>query len=613
MTLHNTVPKLQKQLFYIFTSWIMAAALEYYLLPKEVRALSVLPGISQMSGLRMFCITALGIAVWNFAARYLPKGNTERWLLVDVFVLYATSALFNSFTWPFFAVCCLVMLILAVYAVYGWDASIPVPPATQKESKPWPFLTAAAALVFFSLLSIWGIDRIHSFSTPTYDFGLFAQMFHSMKTTGLPITTLERDRVLSHFAVHVSPIYYLMLPVYCLFPHLETLPILQAAVLASAVIPLWKLGKRHGLHPGLRTAVCVLLLLYPAYSGGTSYDFHENCFLPPLILWLMYGIDQKNILLTALSAILTLMVKEDAPVYVAIIALYVLLRSFLHKDRWEQAAGGTLMLGAIAWFVAATTYLAFCGDGVMNYRYENFMYDGSNSLLTVIKAVLLCPMKAVFECVDAQKLKFIGITMLPLLGLPLITRRYERYLLLIPYLLINLMSDYPYQHDIMYQYTFGSTACLFYLVVVNLADLKPVRKQAVILGITLSLSLGCFHETILPKVKEYHNYCSEFHDYYQDQKTLLDTIPDDVSVAATTYYTTYLSNRSQIYDIHYSTRENILSCQYIVIKVTDSGSFRNFELDGEDGKENFVAMLLENGYELESCVEGVTEIYRKIG
>ena len=28
---------------------------------------------------------------------------------------------------------------------------------------------------------------------PTYDFGIFAQMFHSMRTTGLPITTLERD------------------------------------------------------------------------------------------------------------------------------------------------------------------------------------------------------------------------------------------------------------------------------------------------------------------------------------------------------------------------------------------------------------------------------------
>ena len=89
----------------------------------------------------------------------------------------------------------------------------------------------------------------------------------------------------------------------------------------------------------------------------------------------------------------------------------------------------------------------------MTYRYDNFIYDDSASLVTVIKAVVMNPMKALFECVDEEKLKFIGQTMVPLLGLPLLTRRFERYILLIPYVLINLMSDYQYQHDIFFQYT----------------------------------------------------------------------------------------------------------------------------------------------------------------
>ena len=50
--------------------------------------------------------------------------------------------------------------------------------------------------------------------------------------TGLPVTTCERDRVLSHFAVHVSPIYYLFLPFYALFPSPVTLEVLQALLLA---------------------------------------------------------------------------------------------------------------------------------------------------------------------------------------------------------------------------------------------------------------------------------------------------------------------------------------------------------------------------------------------
>ena len=604
-------PKPSKQLFYILTSWMAAAALEYLMLPKEVRSLAGLSGLSRMSGIRMFFITALVFILCNLAARHLRWEKVERWLIVDVFALYATSAILNSFTWAFFGACILVMLVLVVYAMYGWDASVPGPIVGRKEMKIWPILTAAAALAFFCLVGAWGVARIRSFSTSTFDFGIFAQMFHSMKTTGLQMTTIERDRAMSHFAVHVSPIYYLMLPFYFLVPRPETLQLLQAAVLASAVIPLWKLGKHHGLHPGLRTALCVLMLLYPAHAGGAGYDLHENCFLTPLILWLLYGIDKKDIPLTAISAVLILMVKEDAPVYVAIIALYLLLRAFLHKDKWGKLAGGVLMLGAIAWFLIATAYLSIHGDGVMNYRYENFIYDGSNSLTTVIKAVLLCPMKAVFECVDAEKLQFIGLTMIPLVGLPLMTRRYERFILLIPYLLVNLMSDYPYQHDIMFQYVFGPAACLFYLVVVNLADLKTEWKQTVILGIALSISFSCFYELILPKAKQYFSYCREFAAYYDDQRALLDTIPQDASTAATTYYTTYLSDRSQLYDVYYSTPEHILSCEYVAIKVTDAHSFHNYEVDGANGKENFVTMLLENGYHLESRLDGVTEIYRK--
>ena len=76
-------------------------------------------------------------------------------------------------------------------------------------------------------------------------------------------------------------------------------------------------------------------------------------------------------------------------------------------------------------------------------------------------------MKVLYECVDPEKLQFLGLTMGPLLALPLVTRKYDRLILLIPYILVNLMSDYPYQHDIFFQYTFGSTACLAYLTVVN--------------------------------------------------------------------------------------------------------------------------------------------------
>ena len=570
-----------------------------------------LSGLAQMSGGRVLAVTLTLFLLLGLISRRFSGGGMYRWLLADVFALYAACAVINSFSWPFFALCLLVLGILIVYARYGWERESQTDRKPYKGSVLYPILAGVLAGAFFLFVSRWTVARIHSFCTSTFDFGIFSQMFYSMKTTGLPVTTLERNGPLSHFSVHVSPIYYLMLPFYCLFPRPETLQVLQAAVMASAVIPLWKLGKCHGLHPGLRTGLCALLLIYPAYSGGAANDLHENCFLTPLILWLLYAIDRKHVPLTAVSGVLILMVKEDAPVYVAVIGLYLLLRSRLHGDKWGVVTGGALTAGAVAYFLAVTAFLSAEGEGVMNYRYENFMYDGSDSLRTLVKAVLLCPMKAAYECVDPEKLKYIGLTLLPLVGMPLMTRRYERFVLLIPYVLVNLMSDYRYQHDIFFQYSFGSAACLFYLAAVNLADMKEQWMQPAAMGLALCISFGCFYEQILPTAESYPEYCETYAQYYADQRALLETIPEDASVASTTFHTTYLSGRSQLYDIRYCSPEQVLGCEYVVIKVSESGSLKTYAVDGEQGRENLTALLLENGYVLENQVPGVLEIYRK--
>ena len=591
--------------------WLIAVTAEYLYLNEQFRDLTVLDGIGTMSPVRMGAVAAVAAGLLFLLRRYLTEG-VERMLLAGVYTVLAFASLMASFSWPFFAGCVLVQVLVLVYALWGWNDAPGSAALRCREDKRFAWATAAAAVLFFLVVAVWTACRVFSFSTPTFDFGIFAQMFHSMKTGGLPITTVERDGPLSHFAVHVSPIYYLLLPFYYIVPHPATLQVLQAAVLASSVIPLWKLGRHHNLHPGLRFLLCLLLLLYPAYAGGTSYDIHENAFLTPLLLWLFYGIDRKNGIITAIAALLTLGVKEDAAVYVAVVALYLLLRSALApRKKWGLITGSLLLVLAVGWFVAVTGYLATSGDGVMTYRYDNFMYGDSDSLITVIKAVLLRPMKAVFECVDAQKLEFIGLTMGALAFLPLMTRRYERLVLLIPYLLVNLMTDYKYQHDIFFQYTYGSTACLIYLVLMNLSDWKKDLYRLVALGLAVCISLGCFWNQVIPKAVRYPTYCKTYAGYYDALREVLDVIPEDASVAATTYYTTYLSQRDTLYDIRYGSREHVLSCEYMAVGVTDSNGLKTYAVSGKNGYENFVALLEAEGYVKIAEYEGKLEIYHK--
>ncbi|MBQ7801310.1 MAG: DUF2079 domain-containing protein [Oscillospiraceae bacterium] len=584
-------------------SWLAAVTLETLVNPVSLAGVE---GLAEVSPGRIAAVMAAVFAALWLLSRRTNTGRWERWAIAGVFAALTARSLAASFTWPFLTACVLVLAVLVVYARRGWDGrGVRVRPVA--EDRRFALLAAAGAVVYFLFVSVWTVCRVRSFSTPTYDFGIFAQMFHSMKTTGLPITTVERDGALSHFAVHVSPIYYLLLPFYCLVPEPETLQVLQAAVLASAVIPLWKLGRLHGLNPPVRCLLCGALLLYPAYAGGTSYDIHENAFLTPLILWLFYGLDRKSGWITAVAAVLTLMVKEDAAVYGAVIALWLLVKTLARREgKWGLVAGSALLAGSLLWFLGVTGYLARSGDGVMTYRYSNFIYDGSGSLLSVVKAVLILPMKAVYECVDPEKLEFIALTLLPLLGLPLVTRRYERYILLIPYVLVNLMSDYQYQHSIFFQYTYGSTACLFYLTAVNAADLRAEKRQIAALGAAVCVAAGCFGAQVVPKAVKYPGYCVKYAGYYDELRRLLAQIPEDASAAATTYYTTYLSGRETLYDVRYASKEHLLECEYIVLSVTDEKSYKAY-----GGFEGLTDLLEREGYQLIDGYEGKMEIYRR--
>ena len=595
-------------------AWLFAVTLEYLLLPGNLRTLAGLDGLAQMSFGRVMIITCAGTLILTLACRFKDTSKQEKWSMLAVTVVLIALAVVASVTMAFMWLCMLLLTAVVIYLMFGWDRS--PEPGQSKEKTHWIYgtVTAVLALGFFTFVCVWTVSRVRSFCAPTYDYGIFSQMFYNMEKTGLPMTTVERDGLLSHFDVHVSPIYYLMLPFYMIAPGPYTLQVLQAAVMASAVIPLWLIGKRHGLSGLQRTLLCGVLLLYPAFSGAAGYDIHENCFLTPCILWLFYGIDRKSSLITGIGAVLTLLVKEDAAVYVAVIALWLIVKTALkyrRSDLKQLLTGIVLLIGALGWFLAVTGHLANNGDGVMTYRYENFMYDESGSLVSVVKAVLMNPMKAFYECVETEKLEFIAQTLLPLLCLPLITRRFERYILLIPYILVNLMTDYQYQHDIFYQYTFGSTACLIYLTAINLADFKAHAWRIVALVGAVLVAGSFFLKLNVPKAQYYTDICQTYQEYYDGVREALKKVPDDVSVTANTYYTPYLARRDLLYDIRYCSKAHILETEYVVLKVNTS-DYKRFNTGGkENGYENIVAFLEENGYEAYYQHGSVLTIYKK--
>ncbi len=602
----------------LLLGWLIGTLIEFLLLPHEVRELSGTECFGLMSPLRVLLIACGVLGMFTILSPFYSLEKWEKWGMISAFLLLWGVALRTSFRWSFFGAGVLCLGILLVYCLKGRNETEIC--FSQKEKKEknghgaHVFMMILTGL-FFLFVSAWTVARVYSFSAPTYDFGIFSQMFYSMKERGVPITTLERDGALSHFAVHVSPVYYLLLPFYVLAPYPVTLQILQAAVMASAVIPLWKLGKHYGLGQWQRVLLCMILLLYPAFSGGAGYDIHENCFLTPFLLWLFYAIEKEKTALTFTLALLTLTVKEDAGVYVGVIALWLLLRSSLKsgkKNRKNLITGLCLLAVAVVWFFGVTTYLKNRGDGVMSSRYKNFMENGEGSLLLVVCNVFLHPMKVLYECSDPEKLRYLALTMVPLLGLPLLTRRYERYILLIPYILVNLMSDYTYQHEIFYQYSFGSTAFLLYLTLVNLKDIRIEWGKTSVLSAMVILCSVVFGLLIVPKAMTYPKIWITEKESLTAVRQTLSRIPEDATVTASTFYTVELSQRQIIYDLGYASREHLLESEYVVLQPEHSYSYKKYATAGKDnGLENLLSLLEKKGYEEVAAVENRLSVYKR--
>lgn len=324
------------------------------------------------------------------------------------------------------------------------------------------------ALIPAAMLMIIMVARISGFLAPTYDMGIFTQMFHSIKTTGAPITTLERDMPLSHFNIHMSPIFYVLLPFYAIVPSAETLQVLQILVVLSGVIPLDLLAKRYFRgSKAWRLAAAVLYVLQPGLLGSNLYDLHENCFLAPLTLWLIYACHTRRTLLVALFTALTLMVKEDAALYVVAIALFVFFGGISADNQYQRRKdyihGAILFAGALIYFGWVSTYLNNAGYGIMTYRFNNLMIYKELGVLGIIPAILQNPAYFLSTFWTMEKIGYLLVVLGSLGFLPLFQRKGAHYFLIIPLVVMNLSSNYIYQYDLRFQYHYGSVALLAFM------------------------------------------------------------------------------------------------------------------------------------------------------
>ncbi len=550
-------------------------------------------GIGALIGLIVGTIIIMGLL--TALIYFFPKLNIVPNVLVSSAIVLAFLLMYKSNTTQYYMYFA-VMLVMAIVLVYATEKKCFSFIKSDFDTGVMWGAVAAFALVSAFITGGIGVYRYLTYSAPNFDFGLFCNMFYNMAETGLPNVTSERDMLLSHFAVHFSPIYYLMLPFYVIFPSPVTLQILQAVIIASGIIPIVLIARKKGLSTKLTVIISAIYAAYPALSAGTFYDLHENCFLITLLLWVFYFYEAKRYIPLAIFSVLTLLVKEDAFIYLVIFALYLLIS----EKEWR--IGAPMAVIPVIYFFIVSTLMEQYGTGIMSGRFGNMIYDSEDGLLGVLKTVLLNPgytLSQIFttSADNTNKLKYLIQLLLPLGFIPFVTKKLSRLILLTP-ILLNILTMYKYQPDITFQYSFGISAFLFYLAIMNLADIKALFIKSYLPKLAIVAAVLMFTIVSVPKLATYSSrYENNKELYARLDYALEEVLPDDASVTCSSFLLSHIASRDTIYELNYhkENKQYKTDTEYIVLDLRSG-----YEKTSLEAAEFFIA-------------EGYTELYRDDG
>ncbi len=453
----------------------------------------------------------------------------------------------------------------------------------------------AFALFLTAFVCIIMALRVLIYNSPNFDFGIFCNIFYNLKEHFQPLSTCERDGLLSHFAVHFSPVLYLLLPVYYILPYPMTLEIGQVLILLSGAVPLMLLMKKYGLDGVTKMFLTIAYFAFPAINYGNMYDFHENCFILPFLLWMFYFYEKGKNIPFFIFAFLTFTVKEEAFAYVFIFAVYLLLA------KKEIKKSVVLMILSAAYFAFAVYYISHFGEGIMSGRFSNFKLS-DEGLASVVINIFKSPILAVNELfrgisTESGKLLYVIQMLVPLSLLPFMSKKFSRLILLCP-MLINLLSDYYYQCDLGKQYSFGITAFLFYAAVINLSEKEKAKRNY--LSFTSALvSLVMMVSLMYPRFINYAIAYGSNKDDYDRITEILEEIPEDASVTASTFFVPKLSQREVIYEQYYHSE---IDTDYLVLDLRNTTAVKIAEIEQP---------YIDAGYKLVAEESNLIKVYCK--
>ena len=149
---------------------------------------------------------------------------------------------------------------------------------------------------------------------------------------------------------HVDPLLMLFAPAWWVRRPIM-LTTAQALILASGALPVFWLARKH---VGDDRAACNLALAYlpfPAVQWIALFDFHPVTLAVPLLLYMIWFLDEDRLLAATVFAVLAASSKEDIPLAIAGIGLWYAVRRHRPLVGWAMVVLGVAWTAVSLWII----------------------------------------------------------------------------------------------------------------------------------------------------------------------------------------------------------------------------------------------------------------------
>ena len=430
------------------------------------------------------------------------------------------------------------------------------------------FLSLSYSIAFSYIMYL----KHQLFMTTGWDLGIFDQALYTTLFHGkLFYYTVELHVNPSgcFFAIHFSPILFLLLPLYAIHPSATTLLIVKSFALGLAAIPLYLVAKAVLRNKRVSLLVSIAYLLYPPLHSAHWFDFQQACLLPLLIFSYMFFMLRRQWRLCILAALLTLMTIEYAAIIMLLLALYNLLAgrareliSLIRSLRLSKETASLItIVMCIVWFIIAEyVKSSFPVSPTINGPwFNNWKVLGLNPsdhpLIIAFPPLraFIAPQKALEALLHDFHLKFFYIIMLfgPLLFIPLRSRLCIAVFIL---LFALFLSNYRPYYMIYPHYP------LYILPLIFLSFIDALSRSNASLGRTLltvlilfTISTSVASPLANAFVREYNllgfSPLVHWDSRVESLHSLLKLIPRNASVLVQNHVFSHVSNRLEAYVI----------------------------------------------------------------